>query len=858
MDRNPPRVPDTCDWLLRHEKYLNWITVDSGSLLWVSADPGCGKSVLAKFLVTHLREQVSGHEGPRVGGHFFFKDDNEGQRSAVFALRAVLHQIFSHNKKFLRYAFHDYESKGAAIVDDFDILWGILSRVAVDPAAKDLILILDALDECEAGSQRRLLQGLRKWFSDDNARPFLKIIALSRPNNIIEDNFSTVATIRLRREDEPESISNDVELVIRNHIGDLASKGLPAGDLSWLQEALIEKADRTFLWTALMIGLFLDAARDGFSRNDLEDLLGARNIDEIYFKLLSRGGTEHAREETRKLLQVILAAAVPLSLDQLNVAVAADPKHSRIEDFNRDLKSGMDKYVKYRCGNFVRIIRSEVFLVHQTAREFLLQEQQTTASLWSRQITIKNSNEVLLRSCISSLLLVALEAKTSNVHSTDLGMPEELSSFFVYASECWSSHIQEGPVEMFNQIVDTCLAVSKRVPGTKYTWLPAHNLIWWLSTWELPTARTKWSVLELPLARLLDDEIVDVNACDSPGSGQSLLHRAAQYGFTSLSQTLLEHGADVSLKDNKGNTPLHLMWSMTPVTERSQDASDIRRFIRICLDHGADINARNNQHKTPLHLAAEHDLAVALQQLLETGASVSATTHSGQTPLQLAVHKEFSPRCISLLLEYDWDPSVSDLHRELDQCNSQGVLDVLDRDSSVLHRKEVRDGVLGVLRRRPTMTDVVGMRLISEGSDHNVFEDSTEAEMSSSDGLRKGSKGKGKSKSKGKGATARVRARARETARARDEEATGESGGAAAGVAEPAKPVDNADDIQMSGAETKPEDTKTHKYEAEVNPRKRAAAIQIVPQHDAKAHKRETQDDAKARKRDIQDDAKGS
>ncbi|KAG6356935.1 hypothetical protein INS49_014810 [Diaporthe citri] len=352
-----PGFPALVTWLLRHEKYLNWITVESGSLLWVSADPGCGKSVLAKFLVTHLREQVPGDEGPRLCGYFFFKDDNEEQRSAVFALRAVLHQIFSQDRKLLQHAFHDYESKGAAMVDDFDNLWAILLQVAVDPAAKDLILILDALDECEADSQRRLLQGLRRLFSNDNnAQRFFKIVVLSRPNNAIEDTFTAVATIRLRREDEPASISNDVELVIRNQIGDLASTGLPAEDLSWLQEALIEKADRTFLWTALMIGLLLDAARAGFSRKDLENLLGARDIDGIYFKLLSRGGTEHEEGGTRKLLQVILAAAVPLSLDQLNVAVAADPKHSSIKDLNTALKSGMEKYVKHRCGNFIRII----------------------------------------------------------------------------------------------------------------------------------------------------------------------------------------------------------------------------------------------------------------------------------------------------------------------------------------------------------------------------------------------------------------------------------------------------------------------------------------------------------------------
>ncbi|KAK7697194.1 hypothetical protein SLS64_013799 [Diaporthe eres] len=59
-----------------------------------------------------------------------------------------------------------------------------------------------------------------------------------------------------------------------------------------------------------------------------------------------------------------------------------------------------------------------------------------------------------------------------------------------------------------------------------------------------------------------------------------------------------------------------------------------------------------------------------------------------------------------------------------------------------------------------------------------------------------------------------------------------------------AKPAANADDIQMSGAEA----TKPLKYETEVNRRKHAADVQIVPNDDAKIHRRESQDDTKSNK----------
>ncbi|KAJ5745880.1 hypothetical protein N7520_011062 [Penicillium odoratum] len=93
-NRNPDRVAGTCEWFLQHAGYRDWRTEARSSLLWVSADPGCGKSVLAKFLVEHLRQPKSEDGRPELVCHFF-KDDNNGQRKAVFALRALLHQVFT-------------------------------------------------------------------------------------------------------------------------------------------------------------------------------------------------------------------------------------------------------------------------------------------------------------------------------------------------------------------------------------------------------------------------------------------------------------------------------------------------------------------------------------------------------------------------------------------------------------------------------------------------------------------------------------------------------------------------------------------------------------------------------------------
>ena len=50
-NQNPRRVPNTCLWTLQNPKYLELRDNNTKKLLWISADPGCGKSVLTRCIV---------------------------------------------------------------------------------------------------------------------------------------------------------------------------------------------------------------------------------------------------------------------------------------------------------------------------------------------------------------------------------------------------------------------------------------------------------------------------------------------------------------------------------------------------------------------------------------------------------------------------------------------------------------------------------------------------------------------------------------------------------------------------------------------------------------------------------------
>jgi hypothetical protein len=84
-NKNPERSPGTCEWFLQHPSYQKWLNHISTPCLWVTADPGCGKSVLSIYLVDVYTEITGGNA---TICYFFFKtgEENESSNNALCAL----------------------------------------------------------------------------------------------------------------------------------------------------------------------------------------------------------------------------------------------------------------------------------------------------------------------------------------------------------------------------------------------------------------------------------------------------------------------------------------------------------------------------------------------------------------------------------------------------------------------------------------------------------------------------------------------------------------------------------------------------------------------------------------------------
>jgi hypothetical protein len=164
-------------------------------------------------------------------------------------------------------------------------------------------------------------------------------------------------------------------------------------------------------------------------------------------------------------------------------------------------------------------------------------------------------------------------------------------------------------------------------------------------------------------------------------TGRPILHLAALVSPAGL-QILIDAGADLLIRDNRGNTALHSAARQGARTALARLSADARLANASAYDdatplHRAvfapgfpapslaplvqaqeDINARNIDGETALHLAVHSPEIVAL--LLEAGAEPNVRDERGATPLHRAAAVWLGENSVSLLLAAGADPGLRD------------------------------------------------------------------------------------------------------------------------------------------------------------------------------------------------------
>ncbi|TGJ83087.1 hypothetical protein E0Z10_g5673 [Xylaria hypoxylon] len=487
--RNPTAAHGTCAWIVNHVQYQSWLAEANASLLWVSGDAGCGKSVLASFLVDY-------HKSKRDSNvcYFFFRTDNSEQREALQGLSALLHQLYTSQPQLIQHAQRLLGEAGQNL-NDLATLWRLITEATENPHAQPTILFIDGLDECDEIPRKQLIRLISEYFATaiqqgkrkKGPQKKLKLLVTSRPDNSITNAFSrgkaTPATARndnpqritvdkpylsvlsLRGEDETKAIGNDIKIAVKYAMEELSHRGHPPIDiLEAIEGEILSRGDVTFLWVALAIELLKQKAEGGVSRSDLEVIVKSKTIYAIYEVLLNSSTNEPI---ARTMFSIILAAVNPLTVEELSIALAVIPDHKTFEQtarprrpssmtFNKveqKLAYPFENHIKGLCGPLVRIIQKKVYVVHQTARDFLLDPETLQeldepfridngcGSAWQHTLSFINAHSLLLEICVTYLYLLG---KRPGTRGSVIGEPSpKTSAFLKYAATSWTTHFRQ-------------------------------------------------------------------------------------------------------------------------------------------------------------------------------------------------------------------------------------------------------------------------------------------------------------------------------------------------------------------------------------------------------------------------------
>jgi ankyrin repeat protein len=604
-DRVEERVEGTCMWFLNHKHFHEWLNQESGPLL-VSADPGCGKSVLAKYLIDHALPRST------TICYFFFKDQD--QNTVCQALCALLHQLFSQKPSLIEYALPQFRKDGPGMANSTKSLWEILRNATKDPRAGPMIIVLDALDECTKSEFENLVQNVEGQFRcDQSGQGRLKYLLTCRPYKQIVSEFRDLLrafpNIHIPGEEHSEAISQEVDQVISHRINKL-SDNIPMEIKSHLERKLQEITHRTYLWLYLV---FDHLKEEDFimTTTGAESAIATlpASINEAYEQILNKS-KKHPM--VRKALCIILAARRPLTLSEMKVAVNIEPHSKSLYKLNSESEENFKSRLRSWCGLFISIYHGKIYLLHQTAREFLLADSAYLTTVtpglhWHRSIAAQDAQAVLAELCVLYLDFFNFDAglrKNADENVCHLGASV---AFFDYSAQHWGDHFREAGIVDGAAILPFALRICDPNSRCYSTWLG----IYWMSKFMSPT-----------------EDFTDLMV-------------ASYFGHEAVVRLLLERDTAVDTKERYGRTPL--WWAATNGHEA---------VVRLLLDRGAAVDTGDKEHKTPLACAADEGHKAVVQLLLDRGAAIDLRDKKNRTPLACAAKKGHEA-VVQLLLDRD-------------------------------------------------------------------------------------------------------------------------------------------------------------------------------------------------------------
>ncbi|QRW00987.1 hypothetical protein RhiJN_29005 [Ceratobasidium sp. AG-Ba] len=297
----------------------------SEKIYWLNGMAGTGKTTITYSFCEELKSRE------RLAASFYCSRQVPSCRNVNYIIPTISYQLALFSRPFrhaVSTALKDLEVHNQPLQEQFECLVAKPLRAIENALPFDLVIVIDALDECEQSEQvGKILDVLLSHA----ANLPVKMFVASRPEADILEKLrqdtgdSTPKELRLHELDNPV-VQADIKLYLDRKLG--SYEAVSPGDI----ELLAKRSGVLFIyaatvvryiesggtrWMAKRLREVFDSYRSGTSLTD-----GEKEIDALYTAILKsviedRGLSKGEQRLTKLILETVICAQEPLSIGSL-------------------------------------------------------------------------------------------------------------------------------------------------------------------------------------------------------------------------------------------------------------------------------------------------------------------------------------------------------------------------------------------------------------------------------------------------------------------------------------------------------------------------------------------------------------
>ena len=690
----------TYKWMLDSSSYSAWKQSPGGRLL-VKGKAGCGKSTLMKHLFKNeiatvpsaAANAAAGFDKrkPVVCGFFFNGRGGLMEKTLEGMLRTILYQIVFQNPvafRCLSQFYQDMKKASDSRMRNVDWTGESLMKMfetVMRSSTLPTLIFIDALDEGKGFSPASVFAVLEEYTSSkpDRDHPTASVCLSSRPGNFVNHRkkWTTI--------DLGNSNSADIEAYTTSRLNTMAKDCTDSGYehvAAELVPEILDRADGVFLWVRLVVDEITAAMERYESVEYIRSQLFAAPTD-----LWDRFGTilkkvkEHHESNMNRLLQVVLAAERPLSVEELiHVMSLTSPcppcNLHDVWDVEKAEKArgDMKRCILLYCGGLVEVVETsrsfrlhdfptveyklttQVQFIHQSVKDYLNSRQipKEPADMPRSPRPEENGHYLLLTACTGYLQL----PETAAIANYDAPDSHEyaFSEYHHQFNAFWKEILDQHPFLLYSPfwVKHADKSVEADPESVDREQLQSMEKI--LHTWRsFPYGQwRKWGGFYAHVYRNLEET--------SSEASSSLLSFSAYQGFAQLLKKVLhafvkdmpqldlDRALVTACDSGLQGAYIPISFGASPLQRRNINSEE-RGFglpetvwkakeaiVRLLLDGGANVNrkTRVGRFGSALTAACWSGRLSIVRELLNRGANVNAEIPDGdyRTALMASVY----------------------------------------------------------------------------------------------------------------------------------------------------------------------------------------------------------------------------